>query len=261
VVAIIVALAVVSWLFARSIPRAGPAAPGLAITANLWTSTFARLRELKLDPRLWSGGGIVSWFWVVGSVALSLLPPMVKDYIGGNEDVVTLCLGTFTVGIAVGSTLAARASHGKPNLTLVPLGALLMGVFSLAVGGLASLLPGGGGSIGPAAMLATGTGLALLVALLGLAVAGGLFIVPAFAAVQAWAPPEARARVIAAVNIMNAAYMVASGVILAALQIAGVRLPILFAALGVLSLAVVVYVMRAWGVEMPARAGKARGEA
>jgi len=261
VVAIIVALAVVSWLFARSIPRAGPAAPGLPITANLWTSTFARLRELKLDPRLWSGGGIVSWFWVVGSVALSLLPPMVKDYIGGNEDVVTLCLGTFTVGIAVGSMLAARASHGKPNLTLVPLGALLIGVFSLAVGGLASLLPGGGGSIGPAAMLATGTGLALLAALLGLAVAGGLFIVPAFAAVQAWAPPEARARVIAAVNIMNAAYMVAAGVILAALQIAGVRLPILFAALGVLSLAVVVYVMRAWGVEMPARAGKARGEA
>ncbi len=156
VVGIIVALAVVSWIFARGIPVAGPAAPGLAITANPWTSTFALVRELKRDPRLWSGAAIVSWFWVVGSAALSLLPPLVKDYIGGNEDVVTLCLATFVVGIAAGSALGAQASHGKPNLTLVPLGAALMGVFSLAVAGLAGLLPRPAASIGPLAVLGYG---------------------------------------------------------------------------------------------------------
>ena len=261
VVAIIVALAVVSWMFARSIPAAGPAAPGLAITANPWTSTVALLRELKGEARLWNGGHIVSWFWVVGSVALSLLPPLVKDYIGGNEDVVTLCLATFVVGIAAGSTLAARASHGKPNLTLVPLGAALMGIFALAIAGLVGLMPAGAGNVGPMTVLATGTGLALLAALCGLAVAGGLFIVPAFAAVQAWAPQEARARVIAAVNVMNAAYMVAAGAIVAGLSAVGIGLAVQFAVLGLLSLASVVYVMRAWGVELPALTGKARGEA
>src|SRR6185436_5768678 len=123
VVAVILALAIVSWGFARAIPAAGPAAPGLAITANPWTSTVALLHELKSEPRLWSGTHIVSWFWLVGSVTLSLLPALVKNNIGGNEDVVTLGLTTFVVGITLGSGLAARASQGTPNLALVPLGA------------------------------------------------------------------------------------------------------------------------------------------
>jgi acyl-[acyl-carrier-protein]-phospholipid O-acyltransferase/long-chain-fatty-acid--[acyl-carrier-protein] ligase len=49
-------------------------------------------------------------------------------------------------------------------------------------------------------VLGSAAGVSFLAALCGLAVAGGLFIVPAFAAVQAWSPKEARARVIAAVS-------------------------------------------------------------
>jgi acyl-[acyl-carrier-protein]-phospholipid O-acyltransferase/long-chain-fatty-acid--[acyl-carrier-protein] ligase len=95
--------------------------------------------------------------------------------------------------------------------------------------------------------LATGTGWALLGSLCGLAVSGGLFIVPAFTAVQAWSPPEARARVIASVNVLNAAYMVAGGAIAAGAQALGAGVPVLFAALGVLSIGAVLYVLRAWG--------------
>jgi acyl-[acyl-carrier-protein]-phospholipid O-acyltransferase/long-chain-fatty-acid--[acyl-carrier-protein] ligase len=255
VVAVILALAVASWLFARAIPVAGPAAPGLAITPNPWTSTLALLRELRCEARLWSGAHIVSWFWLVGSVALSLLPAMVRDNLGGNEDVVTLGLTTFVVGIAAGSAFAARASHGTPNLALVPLGAAMMGFFSLAIALIAGLTAPVGQSMGPLGVLGSGSGLALLAALLGLAVAGGLFIVPAFAAVQAWSPPEARARVIASVNVMNAAYMVAGGAVVAVLQALGVGVPPLFAGLGILSLAAVLYVLRAWeaeGVRSPA---------
>jgi acyl-[acyl-carrier-protein]-phospholipid O-acyltransferase/long-chain-fatty-acid--[acyl-carrier-protein] ligase len=180
---------------------------------------------------------------------------MVKDNIGGNEDVVTLGLTTFVVGIAAGSGFAARASHGTPNLALVPLGAAMMGFFGLAIALVAGLMDPAGQNLGPLGVLASGAGLALLVALLGLAVAGGLFIVPAFAAVQAWAPPEARARVIASVNVMNAAYMVAGGAVVAVLQALGVGVPLLFAGLGILSLAAVLYVLRAWeaeGVRSPA---------
>ena len=105
-------------------------------------------------------------------------------------------------------------------------------------------------------MLASGTGLGLLVCLCGLAVAGGLFIVPSFAAVQSWAPVDRRARVIAAVNVLNAAYMVGAGGIVAALQAAGVGVPLLFAALGVLSIAAVAYVVHAWGSEVMRDAGR-----
>jgi acyl-[acyl-carrier-protein]-phospholipid O-acyltransferase / long-chain-fatty-acid--[acyl-carrier-protein] ligase len=255
VVGVILALAVASWALARAIPVAGPAAPGLAITVNPWTSTVALLRELKGEARLWSGGHIVSWFWLVGSVALSLLPALVKDCIGGNEDVVTLCLTVFVVGIAGGSALAARACHGTPNLSLVPLGAAMMGVFALAIALIAGLLAPGAEAAGPATVLGTLNGLALLAALCGLAIAGGLYIVPAFAAVQAWSPAAARARVIASVNVMNAAYMVTGGAVAAGLQALGVGVPPLFGALGALSLAAVLYVLRAWGahgVRLPA---------
>ncbi|MBO0764296.1 MAG: MFS transporter [Hyphomicrobiaceae bacterium] len=247
VVGVILVLAVVSWGFARAIPVVGSAAPGLAITANPWTSTVALLRELKGDARLWSGGHIVSWFWLVGSVALALVPALVKDRLGGNEDVVTLCLTTFVVGIAAGSVLAARASHGTPNLSLVPLGAALMGLCALAIAVLAGLVVPGAEPVTPKLLLGTLNGLALLAALCGLAIGGGLYIVPAFAAVQAWSPPEARARVIAAVNVMNAAYMVAAGALVAALQAAGVGVPPLFAVLAILTLGVPIYVLRAWG--------------
>ena len=122
VVAVIGLLALASWLLAHAIPVSGPAAPDLAITANPWTSTLALLRETRTDKRLWSGAHIVSWFWLVGFVALSLLPPLVKGIFGGSEGVVTTCLAVFTVGIAIGSVVAAQASHGRPNLSLVPLG-------------------------------------------------------------------------------------------------------------------------------------------
>ena len=256
VVAVILALALASWLFARAIPSAGPAAPDLIITRNPWTSTLALLRELKADKRLWGGAHIVSWFWLVGFVALSLLPTLVKTIVGGSEGVVTTCLAVFTVGIAVGSLVAARASHGQPNLGLVPLGAVLMGVFSLAIAWIAAVTVPGTGTIGPAALIGSTTGIALLISLCGLAIAGGLFIVPSFAAVQAWAPVDRRARVIAAVNVLNAAYMVGAGAAVAVLQAAGIGVPILFAILGVLSIAAIAFILQTWGAEVLRDAGR-----
>ena len=216
---------------------------------NPWTSTVALLKDLKKDARLWSGGHIVSWFWLVGAVALSLLPAVVKDDIGGTEDVVILGQTAFVIGIAVGSWVAAGASHGTPNLALVPLGAALMALFSLVIAVLVGLMAPGTEKIGAYAVLGSAAGLSFLAALCGLAVAGGLFIVPAFAAVQAWSPQEARARVIASVNVMSAAYMVAGGAIVAGLQALGASPAPLFAALGVLSLGAMVYVRRAWEAE------------
>src|SRR5215510_13326921 len=239
-------LALSSWGLARLIPEAGPAAPQLTLDFNPWTSTLALLRELKADRRLWGGAHIVSWFWVVGFVSLSLLPTLIKEGIGGSEGVVTYCLSVFTVGIAVGSLLAARASRDRPNLALVPIGALLIGAFGLLAAWLASVVVPEGSRVGPWAFVASRNGVLVTVTLCGLAIAGGLFVVPAFAAVQAWAAVDRRARVVAAVNVLNAAYMLAGGAVVAVLQSAGVALSLLFASLGVVSLAYVPIVLRAW---------------
>jgi acyl-[acyl-carrier-protein]-phospholipid O-acyltransferase/long-chain-fatty-acid--[acyl-carrier-protein] ligase len=87
-------------------------------------------------------------------------------------------------------------------------------------------------------------GLRAAVDLAGLAIAGGLFIVPAFAAVQAWSDVAYRARTIAAVNILNAAFMTGATVIVAALQAAGAGVPMLFVGLGVATLLVALAIWR-----------------
>src|SRR6202000_2994846 len=103
----------------------GPAKP--------WSSTYHLLKTLYSEKRLWDGMLIVSWFWLVGAVVLSLLPALVKDIVGGSEGVVTLCLAVFAIGIAAGSLFAAQLSHVRPNLALVPIGAIVMGIFGLDI--------------------------------------------------------------------------------------------------------------------------------
>ncbi len=68
--------------------------------------------------------------------------------------------------------------------------------------------------------------------------AGGLYIVPSFAAVQAWAEKAMRARIIGAVNVITAAFMVGGTLALAAMQAAGLSIAALFAVVAVLNLVV-----------------------
>ncbi|MFM9938469.1 MAG: acyl-[ACP]--phospholipid O-acyltransferase [Hyphomicrobiaceae bacterium] len=249
---LIFGLAILCWLSAKLIPKSQPAAPALVITKNPLTSTFALLRELRADNRLRVGGHIVSWFWAVGGVCLSLLPTLIHARLGGDEKAIALATAVFTVGIAVGSIVAAKASHHRPNLALVPLGALLMGIVTAKIGFLvlgSTAHVSGAPFLKPWAFATSLSGGPLLALLFALAFAGGLFIVPAFTAVQGWAPVDHRARVIAAVNVMNAAYMVLSAVAVAALQAAGVGVGTLFLLLGLANLVVFYLVLRAWGRE------------
>ena len=85
---------------------------------------------------------------------------------------------------------------------------------------------------------------ALRIDLAGLAIAGGLFIVPAFAAVQSWAGADRRARVVAAVNVLNAAFMAAARCRRRCCRRPGVTTPQLFLLLGVANLVVAVAIGR-----------------
>ncbi|CFX28797.1 Acylglycerophosphoethanolamine acyltransferase [Candidatus Filomicrobium marinum] len=245
---LIVSFALCGWLTAKWIKPTG-GQHDLRITPNPLSSTFRLLWELHAERRLWIGGLITSWFWTAGIVALSLLPTLVKDVVNGTEHVVTLGLIVFVVGIAIGSFLAARASHMRPNLALVPIGALLMGLFSLDIAWVASAMTPAPVPLSPSDLLKTFSGVRLMFDLAALAAAGGLFIVPAFAAVQAWAKPDHRARVVAAVNILNAAFMSLATLAVFAAQVYGATVAMLFAIVGIAGLIVTVGVLRAWGRE------------
>ncbi|WP_375465527.1 acyl-[ACP]--phospholipid O-acyltransferase, partial [uncultured Methylobacterium sp.] len=241
---LIMVFAVLCWLSARLIPRTGEGAPDLTVDRNVARSTVMLLRDLWGDRRLWRGSVIVSWFWLVGVVILSLLPLLVRHDFNGSETVVTLLLAVFSIGIALGSGLASWLCSGRIVLLPTPVGAVLMGLFGLDLAWtVAHHAPAAGEMIGAGAFLHIGAGLRVAIDFLGLAMAGGLYIVPSFAAVQAWTDKAKRARIIGAVNVLTAAFMVAGTLALAALQGAGLSSATLLALVAILNLIVGVIVL------------------
>ena len=237
--------AVLCWLFARMIPRTGEGAPHLVINRNIAVSTFSLLRDLKSEPRLWWGGMVSSWFWLAGAVSLALLPPLIKDTIGGNPDAVNAYLAIFSIAVAIGSGLASWLCHGRIVLVPTLIGAILLGVFALDLGWTTYGVTATETLQGIGSVFSHRLGIHVAVDLAGLAIAGGLFIVPTFAAIQAWAGADRRARVIAAVNVLNAAFMVASAVVVALLEkFAGMNPASVFLLLGALTLLVALIIAR-----------------
>jgi len=242
--ALVISFAIACWIAALLIPATGEGAPGLKIAINVVTSTTAMIRYLRADQRLWWGAMVTSWFWLVGIVVLSLLPPLIKTIIGGNEDTVTAYLALFSIAVGVGSGLAAAIARGRIVLRTTLVGAVLLGVFTLDLG-IATLGAGPALSLqGPAFVFTSALGLRAAIDLCGLAIAGGLFIVPAFAAVQAWSGADHRARTVAAVNVLNAAFMTGATIFLAVMQKFGATVPALFVLIGVATLVVALAIWR-----------------
>jgi len=233
----VIGIAIAAWAAALLIPAARPAAPDLQISASIVRSSAAVVAGLQSDGRIMWGALVTSWFWLVGILVLSLLPPVIKTAIGGNEDTVTAYLAMFSVAVGIGSALAAQLAQGRIRLGITVCGGILIGLFALDVAWVLSGPAPATALRGPGAVFTSAIGIRTAADLIGLAAAGGLFVVPAFAAVQAWAGVHRRARIVAGVNVLNAGVMTLGSIALAALQNAGVSMPALFAAIGVSTLA------------------------
>ncbi len=243
--------ALLCWTSSLFIPRVGSGAPNLKISSNIAASTVDLLKHLHADSRLWWGALVTSWFWLIGAVVLSLLPPMVKTVLGGSEEVAVAFLAVFAVAVALGSGLAAWLASGRIVILPTLFGAVLLAIFAFDLGWAISGAPLAIVPAGVKEVLSTTLGLRVMIDLAGMAIAGGLYIVPTFAAVQAWAGADRRARVIAGVNVINAAFMVGGTVAIAILQAVGLSTPGVFILIGIVTLGVAITI----GRTMPANAG------
>src|SRR5262249_52397503 len=122
------------WGSSLMIPRTGEGAPTLQIDRNIARSTVELLKTLWHHSRLWRGALVRSWFWLIGAVVLSLMPPLVKDTLGGTEGIVTTFLAIFSICIAIGSGLASWLAHGRIILLPTVVAAFLLGLASLDLG-------------------------------------------------------------------------------------------------------------------------------
>ena len=240
-----VLIAVAGRVAAGRIP---PLAPPLIDTPMRWnplSETVANLRLGAQDPVVFRSMLAISWMWFFGAVFLSQFPAFAKDVLHGDEQVASLLLVLFSLGIGAGAllceSLGRRGGAQAQGVGLVPIGALGMSVFAVdlyfAVRGLPpSALQDAAAFVGVAAHGRVMADLVLM------SLFTGLFSVPLYALIQQRSPAAHRARIIAANNILNALFMVASALIAGALLGAGLTVPEVFLATGLVNALFCAYV-------------------
>ena len=236
-----IAIAIAGYVVSRGIPKAPSVAPDLRINWNPFTETWRNLRFAQGNRVVWLSMLGISWFWFYGATYLTQFANFTRDVLGGDEHVATMMLAIFSLGIGVGSLLCERLSGHKVEVGLVPFGSIGLSVFAVdlyfASRGLApNSLTGVDGFLRVAAHWRIVADLVLL------GMFGGFYIVPLYALIQERSDAAFRSRIIAANNILNALFMVASAAIALGLLKAGCTIPQLFLATGLMNALVALYI-------------------
>ncbi|KIQ35897.1 glycerol acyltransferase [Variovorax paradoxus] len=236
-----VLLALVGRAVAQAIPQAPATDPGLVINWNPFSETWRNLKLAHGNVVVFRSLLGISWMWFFGAVFLSQFPNFAKEVLHGDEQVASLLLVVFSVGIGVGSLLCETLSRRQVEIGLVPLGAIGMSVFAIDLYFASRALPkvaemGLGAFVHQPAHWRVMADLALL------SLFAGLYSVPMYALIQLRSQPTHRARIIAANNILNALFMIGSSVIAGALLGAGFTIPQIFLFTGIANAVVAFYI-------------------
>ncbi len=233
--------AVAGRIIAGWVPKSPAPEPGLSINWNPVSETLANLKLAKSNRAVFLSMLGISWLWFFGATFLTSFSPFAREVLGGNEAVVTLLLAVFSVGIGTGSLLCERMSGHKIEIGLVPFGSMGMTVFAVDLYFASSGLKPEG-LAGVMAFLSTGIHWRILADLFLLAMFGGFYSVPLYALIQTRCEPTHRARIIAANNILNAMFMIASSLLAAVLLKSGFSIPQLFLVTALLNALVAIYI-------------------
>ena len=242
VAAVSMAVALLGRVVAGFIPASPPPAPDLKMNWNPLTETWANLKIAHKNPAVFHSLIGNSWFWFMGSIFLTSLTGFAKDVLGGDEMVVLLLMGLFTMGIGVGCVLCEKMSGHKIEIGLVPFGAIGMTIFSVDLYFASNGMVASGALVGVEAFIGQWANTRVMADLFFLAMFAGFFSVPLYAMMQARAEPQYRARIIAANNILNALFMVVAAMLAAMLLNAGLSLPQLYLVVGIMNAMVALYI-------------------
>jgi len=236
-----VALAVVGRAVAQFIPSAPATDPGLKINWNPVSETWRNLQLAHGNIVVFRSLLGISWMWFFGAVFLSQFPSFAKEVLHGNEQVASLLLVVFSIGIGTGSLLCEVLSRRHVEIGLVPLGAIGMSLFSIDLYFASRGLPPADG-LTLLQFLALPAHWRVMADLALLSLFAGLYSVPMYALIQLRSQPTHRARIIAANNILNALFMIGSSVIAGLLLKSGFTIPQIFLFTGMANAVVAAYI-------------------
>ncbi len=218
---ILILLSLLGWLASRYIPHTPISDETAKINWNILHETYKIIQYAKKEYTVWLSIIGISWFWFVGSSFLTQFPTYTKEMLNGNEQLVTLFLSVFSIGIAIGSTTCSKLLKDKINGGLVPFGC--MGItISIILFCISSNFYQNNTTenqlLGVVEFLTSSIYASfIIVSLLLLAISSGIYIVPLYAIMQHRSDKKYLSRIIASNNIMNALFMVAGSIIIALL--------------------------------------------
>jgi MFS family permease len=193
----------------RHVPPAPPAAERKRPDWHIIRASVHLVSETMHIPRLFLAILAISFFWTIGAVLIIIFPPLVKNVLGADEQVASLFIAIFSVGIAIGSVLINRLLKGEVSARFAPASVLAMGLFVLLLHIVAMNWGNHAVELTTLGNFVAHPGAALMiVALLGVAVFGGMFVVPLYAFLTTTVPKSQTARTVAANNIVNSGAMV-----------------------------------------------------
>jgi MFS family permease len=219
----VVAFALLGYLAGRQVPPAPPAAERLPITWNIVKASIELVSATMHIRRLFLAILAISFFWTIGAVLIIIFPPLVKNVLGADEQVASMFIAIFSIGIAIGSVAINRMLKSQVSARFAPPSVIAMGIFVLLLH-FVSLTWGkhseelttlGNFLFNPMAW-------PLILCLLGVAITGGMFVVPLYAFLTTTVPKTETARTVAANNIVNSGAMVIGALIAYALSSMGI---------------------------------------
>tara|TARA_R110001592_G_scaffold30652_1_gene109451 strand:- start:5307 stop:7172 length:1866 start_codon:yes stop_codon:yes gene_type:complete len=207
----VVFLACLGYLSSYFIPQALAIDSELKLDFNIIKSSLHLISYARKNRGIFLAILAISWFWFLGASYLTQFPNFSKQVLNGDPSLVTLLLAIFTLGIGFGSLLCEKLSRRQVELGIVPIGALGMTLFGidLYLSIPTDLLELESWST----FIRHSDNWKLLIDLAGIGIFGGIFIVPLYAYIQLRVEEEYRARIIGVINIINAFFLVASGLV------------------------------------------------
>ena len=244
----VIVIGVLGYFTSRGIPNTPAAEANLKINWNPITETLHNVKLIWAQQAIWVAIVAISWFWFYGATLLAQFPNLAKNVLHGDESLFILLLSVFSIGIGIGSLLCEKLSKGKVELGLVVFGAIGLSIFGIDLyASSTSIHAASGGAVVGEIMvnyksfISTLSHWRLLVDIALIGLFGGFYIVPLYVLIQTRSDKNYQSRVIAANNIMNALFMVASAGFSVFIFNQGFTIPQLFLATALLNMLVVSY--------------------